>query len=147
MITVSREEQFCAGHRLVGDEGACNNPHGHNYNLKVSVTGEINPETNLLVHCDHLKTAVRALVDKVDHGFLLSAADQKLLEIWESQKWKYVVLEGETSMENLVVWMVEEIRKKLKEALASAQGQGTVRSIAAVLHETPKNSVHYQTDF
>lgn len=147
MLTVSREERFCAGHRLVGDEGLCSNPHGHNYQLEVSVTGEINPETKLLVHCDYLKRAVRDLIEKVDHGFLVSSSDQELLDIWEKLGWKHVVIEGETSMENLVIWMVEEIRKKLKETLESADGQGTVNAIAAVLHETEKNSVHYETSF
>lgn len=147
MLTVSRKESFCAGHRLVGDSGDCQNPHGHNYELEVSVTGEVNPETKLLVHCDHLKASVKAFIDKVDHGFLISSQDQELLDIWKQFGWKHAVVEGETSMENLVIWMIQEIRARLRDVLASTDGQGVVHSIEAVLHETQKNSVRYKTDF
>ena len=60
-ISVTRKEHFNCAHRLHNpnwsDEknqsfyGKCNNPnyHGHNYNLEVSITGELDQESGYLI--------------------------------------------------------------------------------------------------
>ncbi len=40
MFQVSVEETFSAGHALRGYKGKCENPHGHNYRVRVNVEGE-----------------------------------------------------------------------------------------------------------
>ena len=40
MFQVSVEETFSAGHALRGYKGKCENPHGHNYRVRVTVEGE-----------------------------------------------------------------------------------------------------------
>lgn len=80
MIYITRREQFNAAHRLFREEwdddqnlevfGKCSNPnwHGHNYELFVTVKGEINPETGYVIDLRTLKDIVRTLVtDKLDH--------------------------------------------------------------------------------
>ena len=80
MIYITRREQFNAAHRLYREEwddehnlevfGKCSNPnwHGHNYELFVTVKGEINPDTGYLIDLRTLKDIVRTLVtDKLDH--------------------------------------------------------------------------------
>ena len=69
-ITVSRKAHFNAAHRLHNknwsDEknqkvfGKCNyqNYHGHNYELIVSVTGKINPETGYVIDMGELKKII-----------------------------------------------------------------------------------------
>ena len=61
MISVTRKSHFNAAHRLHNNEwsdeknnifyGLCNNKnyHGHNYDLEVTVKGEIDPESGYLV--------------------------------------------------------------------------------------------------
>lgn len=79
-ITVSRKAHFNAAHRLHNpswsDEknrdifGKCNNPnyHGHNYNLIVSVTGEVDPETGYVVDVKVLKDLIKKHVEEpFDH--------------------------------------------------------------------------------
>lgn len=79
-ITVCRTEHFNAAHRLHNpawsDErnaqvfGKCNNPHfhGHNYNLTVRLTGEIDPETGYLYDLKKLSDLIKAQVlDRYDH--------------------------------------------------------------------------------
>lgn len=79
-ITVSRKAHFNAAHRLHNPElsvsenlmvfGKCNNEyfHGHNYELIVSVTGEVDPKTGYLIDMkvlrDHIKSEVE---DYLDH--------------------------------------------------------------------------------
>lgn len=79
-VKVSRKAHFNAAHRLYrkdwSDEknkavfGKCSNPnfHGHNYELIVSVTGEIDPETGFVIDMKVLKELIKAKVEEVlDH--------------------------------------------------------------------------------
>lgn len=78
--TITRRMTFCAGHRLFkpglsDDEnraifGECSNPngHGHNYVLEVSVSGEIDPSTGMIINLKTLKQIIETeVIAKVDH--------------------------------------------------------------------------------
>ena len=70
MFHVSVEETFSAGHALRGYKGKCENPHGHNYRVRVSVEGEQLDSIGLLYDFVHLKRILRDLIAGVDHKFL-----------------------------------------------------------------------------
>ncbi len=80
MIYLTRRERFNAAHRMYlpgwSDEknlevfGKCSNPnwHGHNYELFVTVRGEPDPQTGLLINLKEVSRIIRKLViDKLDH--------------------------------------------------------------------------------
>ncbi len=79
-LTVSRVAHFNAAHRLHRKEwsdeknqlifGKCNNPnyHGHNYELIVHITGELDPETGFVMDLKILSDLIKAEVeDFLDH--------------------------------------------------------------------------------
>lgn len=79
-VSVIRKAHFNAAHRLHNPAwseeknqevfGVCNNPHyhGHNYNLEVKVTGEIDPETGYVIDTKKLAALIRSEIeDKFDH--------------------------------------------------------------------------------
>ena len=78
-VTVSRKAHFNAAHRLYrkdwsfdkNDEvfGKCNNPnfHGHNYELIVSVTGDIDLETGYVIDMKGLKNIIKEEVKEDDY--------------------------------------------------------------------------------
>jgi 6-pyruvoyltetrahydropterin/6-carboxytetrahydropterin synthase len=70
MFQVSVEETFSAGHALRGYKGKCENPHGHNYRVRVNVEGEQLDSIGLLFDFVHLKRILRELIGDVDHKFL-----------------------------------------------------------------------------
>jgi 6-pyruvoyltetrahydropterin/6-carboxytetrahydropterin synthase len=70
MFQVSVEETFSAGHALRGYQGKCENPHGHNYRVRVNVAGEHLDSIGLLYDFTHLKRILRGLIEGVDHKFL-----------------------------------------------------------------------------
>ena len=70
MFQVSVEETFSAGHALRGYKGKCENPHGHNYRVRVNVAGENLDSIGLLVDFVQLKKILRELIGGVDHKFL-----------------------------------------------------------------------------
>ena len=80
MTTLTRVYEFAAAHRLHVDGlpesenirlfGKCNhvNGHGHNYVLEVTVTGEINPDTGMMVSIDELDHVVeKEIMNRYDH--------------------------------------------------------------------------------
>lgn len=80
MIYITRRERFNAAHKLYRQEwsdeqnreifGKCSNPnwHGHNYELYVTVKGEINPETGFAIDLKELKKIITVYVtDELDH--------------------------------------------------------------------------------
>jgi len=80
MVYVTRREKISAAHRLFrsdwSDEknfeifGACSNPnwHGHNYQLFVTVKGNINAETGFVVNLKELSKIIRHhILRKLDH--------------------------------------------------------------------------------
>ena len=131
-VTVSRKAHFNSAHRLYRPDwsfekndaifGKCNNPnfHGHNYDLTVSVTGEIDPETGYVVDVKILKDFIKSEIE--------DAFDHKNLNI-EVPEFADTI----PTAENIVV----VIYNKLKKILTSEQ------SMEVVHYETPRNFVTY----
>ena len=70
MYEISIDYSFAAGHSLREYKGKCENVHGHNYKVRVTVAGtEIN-STGLLMDFVELRSSVRAIVDRLDHQYL-----------------------------------------------------------------------------
>jgi 6-pyruvoyltetrahydropterin/6-carboxytetrahydropterin synthase len=70
MFEVSVEEVFPAGHALRNYHGKCENVHGHNYRVRVTVEGPELDENGLLVDFADVKRLVRGVKDRLDHQFL-----------------------------------------------------------------------------
>lgn len=70
MFEVSVEETFSSGHALRGYKGKCENPHGHNYRVQVTLEGPQLDHIGLLVDFTQLKEVIRAVVKRIDHQFL-----------------------------------------------------------------------------
>jgi 6-pyruvoyltetrahydropterin/6-carboxytetrahydropterin synthase len=132
-VTISRKAHFNAAHRLYRKDwtfeqndavfGKCNNPnfHGHNYELIVSVTGKINPETGYVMDVKDLSDLILEEVEKpFDHKNLnLDVPDFENLI---------------PTAENIVVVIWNKIRKRIKSEL----------DLEVVLYETPRNFVTYK---
>jgi len=106
MIYITRTETFSAAHKLAKPDwpdeknrqvfGKCSNAnwHGHNYELVVTVKGEVNPETGFLANLTDLSAVIRSRVlDKVDHRNLnldvdfmqgkLASTEVLAIEFWK----------------------------------------------------------------
>ena len=131
-VKVSRKAHFNAAHRLYrqdwSDEqndrvfGKCNNPnfHGHNYELIVSVTGEIDPETGFVMDMKVLKDLIK---DKVE-----DALDHKNLNV-EVPEFK----NRNPTAENIAIFIWNKLRPNIEPS----------KELEVVLFETPRNFVTY----
>ena len=131
-VKVSRKAHFNAAHRLYRKDwsfekneatfGKCNNPkyHGHNYELIVSVTGEIDQETGYVMDMKVLKDLIKAEVEV--------AFDHKNLNMEVPE-----FAELNPTAENIAVVIWQKLRPHIKKE----------NEIEVVLYETPRNFVSY----
>jgi 6-pyruvoyltetrahydropterin/6-carboxytetrahydropterin synthase len=70
MYEVTVEAGFSSGHYLRNYQGKCENPHGHNYKVRVTLAGRELDETGLLLDFKLLKNILKPTVDCLDHQML-----------------------------------------------------------------------------
>lgn len=131
-VTVSRKAHFNAAHRLFRADwsmekndrvfGKCNSPnfHGHNYELIISVTGEVDPETGFVID---LKDLAEIILQEVEIPF-----DHKNLNLDVPE-----FAELNPTAENIVVVIWNKIKERIDPGF----------SLEAILYETPRNFVSY----
>jgi 6-pyruvoyltetrahydropterin/6-carboxytetrahydropterin synthase len=134
-VAVFRKEHFNAAHRLHNPAwsddkneeifGKCNNPnfHGHNYELIIQVTGELNPDTGYVVDMKELSILVKEnILDRFDH---------KNLNL-DVQEFHHL----NPSAENIAIVIHDILRPKI-----DAEHALKIR-----LYETERNFVEYPVD-
>lgn len=70
MFEVSVEQTFAAGHALRNYKGSCENVHGHNFRVRVTLEGEKLDDTGLLVDFLDVKKSMGEIIARLDHVFL-----------------------------------------------------------------------------
>ena len=70
MYEVSVEDSFAAGHSLREYRGKCENVHGHNYKVRVTLAGNQLDKAGLLLDFREVKEAMNAVIDRLDHQYL-----------------------------------------------------------------------------
>jgi len=70
MFEITVEAGFSSGHYLRNYRGKCENPHGHNYRVLVTLAGEELDKAGLLLDFKLLKTLLSPVVDRIDHQML-----------------------------------------------------------------------------
>lgn len=131
-VSVFREEHFNAAHRLHNPAwdaqknqevfGKCNLPHyhGHNYELIVKVTGEIDPETGYVMDMKVLSDIIQdEVLNRFDHKNL----NEDVAEFKEMNP----------TAENIAVVIYNLLRPQINEQL----------DLQVRLYETPRNFVEY----
>ncbi len=131
-VTVCRKAHFNAAHRLCNPGwndaenekvfGVCSNPnyHGHNYDLIVKVTGEVNPETGFVIDMNILKDIIEeTVIKRYDHKNLnLDVEDFK---------------DTNPTAENIAIAIWNLLRAKIDDSLG----------LKIVLYETERNFIEY----
>jgi 6-pyruvoyltetrahydropterin/6-carboxytetrahydropterin synthase len=70
MFEVSVEQTFAAGHALRNYRGKCENVHGHNYRVEITIQGEQLDEAGLLVDFLEVKRVMGGAIEYLDHRFI-----------------------------------------------------------------------------
>jgi 6-pyruvoyltetrahydropterin/6-carboxytetrahydropterin synthase len=67
---VTVEDTFAAGHYLRNYKGKCENPHGHNYRVRVTLAGRELDQAGLLLDFKDLKRVMKPVIDYLDHRMM-----------------------------------------------------------------------------
>ncbi|MFW6019368.1 MAG: 6-pyruvoyl trahydropterin synthase family protein [Bacteroidales bacterium] len=131
---ITRKERFNAAHRLYREDysdeknlevfGKCSNPnwHGHNYDLYVTVAGEVNPETGFVINLKQLSKIIREyVINKLDHKNINLEVDFMLGKL--------------ASTENIAIAIWNELEEPVKELDA--------KLYSIKIYETENNFVEY----
>lgn len=70
MFEIYVEGNFSAGHALRGYRGKCENPHGHNYKVRLTLEGPSLDRIGLLCDFVALKHSMRETLAALDHCYL-----------------------------------------------------------------------------
>jgi 6-pyruvoyltetrahydropterin/6-carboxytetrahydropterin synthase len=70
MYEVTVEAGFSSGHYLRNYVGKCENPHGHNYRVLVTLAGAELDDSGLLLDFKLLKNVLRPTIDYLDHNMI-----------------------------------------------------------------------------
>mgnify|MGYP005858743439 CR=1 FL=1 len=109
-MKVAKEFKWEMGHRLPFHEGKCRNLHGHSYRCMIELTGQ--PDKNgMLLDYYELKKIVDPIIDKMDHSFMVFDKDLELIEMLDKLGSNKLVVNFESTAENICVYLLNEVRK------------------------------------
>jgi 6-pyruvoyltetrahydropterin/6-carboxytetrahydropterin synthase len=109
--------EFAAAHNLVDYNGKCENLHGHNYKLEITLSGEVQKD-GMVIDFTLLKKIVKdKIIAKLDHTYLNDFFSQP-------------------TAENMTLWIWKELEAVFKEKKLLLQ--------EVVLYETPTSVVIYR---
>lgn len=70
MYELTIESTFSSAHNLRGYEGACENLHGHNWKVEVTVSSDRLDKIGMMIDFKTLKNETRKVVEALDHKYL-----------------------------------------------------------------------------
>ena len=100
MFEVSVEQTFAAGHALRNYKGACENVHGHNFKVRVTLEGTQLDEAGMLVDFLDVKKYMKDIIARLDHQFLNDIAPFDVVN---------------PSAENIAEYFFQQLRTPLAE--------------------------------
>jgi 6-pyruvoyltetrahydropterin/6-carboxytetrahydropterin synthase len=123
MFEVTVEDSFAAGHYLRNYKGKCENPHGHNYKVRVTLAGQELDKAGLLLDFKDLREVMRPVIDRLDHQMINELEPFKALN---------------PSAENLAKYFFDETSIRLKKTT-----DGRVRVKDVTVFETDSTTAKY----
>jgi len=123
MYEITVEDTFAAGHYLRNYRGKCENPHGHNYKVRVTLAGDELDKAGLLLDFKEVKDAMRHVVDRLDHQMI-------------NELEPFVTLNP--SAENLARYFYEQTNSRMQSAT-----EGRVRVKDVTIWETDTTAATY----
>ena len=123
MYEVTVEDSFAAGHYLRNYRGKCENPHGHNYKVRITLQGQELDHAGLLLDFKELKLVMKPVIDRLDHRMINDVVPFTTLN---------------PSAENLAKFFFDETNVTLK---SSTSGRVSVKEVT--IWETDTTTARY----
>jgi len=122
-VQVTVDDTFAAGHYLRNYKGKCENPHGHNYKVRVTLAGAELDKAGLLLDFKDLREVMRNVIDRLDHQMMNDIEPFTTLN---------------PSAENLAKYFYDESNSRLQRVTG-----GRVRVKNVTVYETDTTTATY----
>ena len=123
MFEVTVEDSFAAGHYLRHYKGKCENPHGHNYKVRVTLAGKELDKAGLLLDFKDLREVMKYVIERLDHQMINDIEPFTTLN---------------PSAENLAKYFYDEANAKLRHV---SNGRVEVKNVT--VFETDSTTASY----
>jgi 6-pyruvoyltetrahydropterin/6-carboxytetrahydropterin synthase len=123
MFEVTVDDSFAAGHYLRNYKGKCENPHGHNYKIRVTLAGAELDKAGLLLDFKDLRDVMRHVIERLDHRMINDIEPFTVIN---------------PSAENLAKYFYDESNARLKRVT-----NGRVRVKDVTVFETESTTAKY----
>lgn len=100
MYKLTIETNFASAHQLRGYKGKCENLHGHNWKVQVSVIADRLNDIDIAIDFHDLKDITDGIISKLDHKFLNDV---------------FPFTEKNPSSENIAHWIFDSLKNDLRE--------------------------------
>ena len=95
---VTREIQFCYGHRLLNYSGKCRHLHGHNGRVEIELFSENLNELGMVRDFEEIKNVVQVWIDEnLDHKMILCKRDPLIPALVALNETHYILDENPTA--------------------------------------------------
>jgi len=125
MFEVTVDAGFSSGHYLRNYRGKCENPHGHNYKVRVTLQGAELDEAGLLLDFKLLKQVMKPVVEYLDHQMINDLEPFTTIN---------------PSAENLAKYFFDETNKQLADMTG---GRVTVKK-STIFETDTSRAVYYE---
>lgn len=129
-MKIAKEFKWEMGHRLLEHFGNCKNIHGHSYKMIVEFEGELNKDGMIIDFYD-IDRIIKPLVEKLDHAFMVNKIDKDVIEFLDKIKSKKMVVDFNSTVENICKFILNEIRK--------VELPGNISSVKVRVYETSED--------
>ena len=123
MFEVTVDDTFAAGHYLRNYKCKCENPHGHNYKIRVTLAGAELDKAGLLLDFKDLREVMKHVIERLDHQMINDIEPFTVIN---------------PSAENLAKYFYDESNTRLKNVT-----NGRVRVKNVTVYETDTTTATY----
>jgi len=109
-VSIKREIQFEASHRLLGYNGKCSNIHGHNYKVWVyfkSTTDTLN-DLGMVIDFNDIKSGIGKWIDdNWDHALIYYGLDEEVEHLFAFTNFKRFAMTSNPTAENMAIHLLQ----------------------------------------
>ncbi|MDO8548880.1 MAG: 6-carboxytetrahydropterin synthase QueD [Ignavibacteria bacterium] len=109
-MKIAKEFRWEMGHRLPEHFDKCKNIHGHSYKMIIELEGEV-VESGMVMDYYEIKKIINPIIEKLDHAFMVYNEDKEIISFLKKMKSKMVVVEFQSTVENICKYFLNEIKK------------------------------------
>jgi 6-pyruvoyltetrahydropterin/6-carboxytetrahydropterin synthase len=112
MFKVTKQIEFCYGHRLLNYEGRCRHLHGHNGRIEIDIEAEKLDARGMVCDFADIKDTIKSWVDEtLDHNLLLNEADP-LVPVLKQRCERFFLMAENPTAENIAKLIFQHARKR-----------------------------------